>query len=289
VTEGNADRDPVMSGVVLYPAEFGPQPDTEPVVTGRQELDPAVLWRVARLVLEAAARSASAVDGALTRVPPARTVAVDVIIGGGAVAYEVAGRVAGRMAGAGRAIAGGVLRLPVVDERFGPVRALSRLAERGRRERAAAAVDLQQLAAALVPAVTAAVLDRLDLTAVVRDRVALDALVAEVDVDAVAATIDVDAVVARVDVDAIARRIDLDAIVDRLDLITLANRVIDGIDLPEIIRESTGSVTGEMVRGVRMQGIEADQAVAGLVARLLRRRPRQSGADAAVPEPGTPP
>ena len=59
--------------------------------------------------------------------------------------------------------------------------------------------------------------------------------------------------------DAIARRVDLDAIVDRLDLVALANRVIEGIDLAEIIRESTGSVTGEMVRGVRMQGIEADR------------------------------
>jgi hypothetical protein len=265
---------------------FGPQPDKEPVVAGQADLDRAVPWRVARLVLEAAARSVSAVDGALTQAPPARRVAVDVIIGGGAVAYEVAGRVAGRMAVAGRSIAGGVLRLPLADERLGPLRWL---AERGHRERAAAAADLQQLAAALVPAVAAAVLDRLDLTALVRDRVALDALITEVDVDAVAARVDVDAVGTRVDVDAIARRVDLDAIVDRLDLVALANRVIDGIDLPEIIRESTGSVTGDLVRGVRMQGIEADQAVAGLAARLLRRRPRQSGVDTAALGPGTPP
>jgi hypothetical protein len=95
----------------------------------------------------------------------------------------------------------------------------------------------------------------------VRDRVALDALVAEVNVD---------------------------AIVDRLDLVTLANRVIDGIDLPEIIRESTGSVTGDMVRDVRMRGIEADEAVAGLAARLLRRRPRPPGVDTAVPGLGAP-
>jgi len=274
-----------MSGVVLYPAEFGTQPDgqsdsgEEPVASGQPAHDPAVPWRVARLLLEAAARSASAVDGALNRVPPARQVAVDVMVGGGAVASEVAGRVAGRLAAAGRSIGGGVLGLPLVEERLAPRRALSRLAERGRQERAAATADLQHLVAALVPAVTAAVLDRIDLTAVVRDRVALDALVAEVDVDAVAGRIDVDAVVARVDVDTIANRVDLDAIVDRLDLVGLANRVIDGIDLPEIIRESTGSVTGDLVRGVRMQGIEADQAVAGLVARLLRRRPGRSGVD----------
>lgn len=270
-----------MSGTVLYPAEFGPPPEKELV----PDLGPAVPWRVARLLLEIAARSASAVDGALTRVPPARRVAVDVVIGGGAVAYEVAGRVAGRLAFAARSITGGTARLPLMD---GPQRAVSRLAARGRQERAAAGADLERLAEALVPVVTAAVLDRLDLTTVVRDRVALDAIVAEVDVDAVAARVDVDAVVERVNVDAIARRVDIDAIVERLDLISLANRVIDGIDLPEIIRESTGSVTGDMVRGVRMQGIEADQAVAGLVARLLRRRPRQSAVDTAVPEPRAP-
>jgi hypothetical protein len=88
--------------------------------------------------------------------------------------------------------------------------------------------------------------------------------------------VDVDAVVARADVNAVARRVDIDAIVDRLDLVGLTNRAIDGIDLPEIIRESTGSISGGAVRSVRMQGIEADQAVSGLVGRLFRRQPRDS-------------
>jgi hypothetical protein len=254
---------------------------------GPPERDPAVPWRVARLVLEAAARSASAVDGALTRAPAGQVV-VDMMIGAGAVANEEAARVGGRLAAAGRRIRAGVPRPPLRAERLNPLRALSGLAERGRRERAAAAVDLERLAAALVPAVTTAVLDRLDLTALVRDRVALDSLVSELNVNAVAARVDVDAIAARIDVDTVAGRVDVDAIVDRLDLVALANRVIDGIDLPEIIRESTGSVTGDMVRDVRMRGIEADEAVAGLAARLLRRRPRQAAADTAMPGIGTP-
>jgi hypothetical protein len=229
--------------------------------------DATFLWRVVRLVMEAAASSLTAVDGALARRQPVRWVAVDLMIGGGAVAGEMAGRLAAGV----RSFTGGVSRLPLVSGRFGPLRAMSVLAERGRRERAAAAADLQALAAALVPAVTSAVLDRLDLTAVVRDRVALDLLVAEVDVDAV---------VARIDVDAIAGHIDLEAFVDRLDLVDLAHRVLDGIDLPEIIRESTGSISGDIVHGVRMQGIEADRAVTTLVSRLLRRRPRQPDVDA---------
>lgn len=231
-------------------------------------------WRVVRLLLEAVIRSASAVEGALTPVP-SRWVVVDVALGGGAVAGDLAGRAGDRLADVARSI-GRVLGPPLGEwlgpigglrcDRPGPSRALARLAERGRRERAAAGADLHRLAVVLVPAVTAALLDRLDLTGLVRDRVALDALVAEVDLDAVAA------------------RIDVDAIVDRLDLIALANRTIDGIDLPEIIRESTDSITGDLVRGVRVRGVSADLAVTGLVARLLRRR-LPSETDAPLSEP----
>jgi hypothetical protein len=254
----------------------GPGPDEEPPGDGRRDPAVAVLWRVVRLVLEAAAGSASAVDGALSGGRPTRSAAVDLMIGGGAVAGEVIGRVADRLTVAGRSIGAGVSRLPLIEGRLGRPRALSLLAERGRRERAAATADLERLIEALVPAVTSAVLDRLDLTALVRDRVALDLLVARVDIDAVAA---------RLDVDAVARRIDLDAIVDRLDLVSLTNRAIDGIDLPEIIRESTGSISGGMVRGVRMQSVHADQAVNGLVSRLFRRQPPDPEADTTVVGP----
>jgi hypothetical protein len=269
-----------VSGVVVYPVEFGEQPEQEPAAAPPAQAPP-VPWRFARLVLEAVVRSVAAAEGALSP-PPARRLAADVLIGGAAVAGELVGQVANRVARAGRSIGGGVLGI-AAGERTGPPPGLSRLAERGRRERAAAGADLERLAAALVPAITAAVLDRLDLTALVRDRVELDALVAGVDVDAVVARVDLDAVAARLDVDTVASRIDLDAIVDRLDLVALASRTIEGIDLAGIIRESTGSVTGDVVRGVRMQGIQADQAVAGLVARLLRRRPGPSDVDGAGP------
>jgi hypothetical protein len=276
--DGPSDEvDPDTSGIGLDRTEACSEPDERPGAGGRRDPDPAIGWRIVRLVLEAVADSASALDGALSGARPLRRVAVDVMIGGGAVASEVAGRVIDRVAAAGASIVDGVGRLPMINGWLGRPRTLSMLAERGGRERAAAAVDLHRLAAALVPAVTSAVLDRLDLTALVRDRVALDVIVAAVDIDAVAA---------RVDVDGIARRIDLDAIIDRIDLVDLTNRVIDGIDLPEIIRESTGSVSGEIVRGVRMQGIEADQAVTSLVGRLFRRRPPQSGVDAVAGQIG---
>ena len=74
------------------------------------------------------------------------------------------------------------------------------------------------------------------------------------------------------------KRVDLvrvvDAVLDQMDLIALANEIIDGVDLPEIIRDSTGSMASETVQGVRMQGIGADQAVGRAVDRLLLRRAR---------------
>lgn len=128
-------------------------------------------------------------------------------------------------------------------------------------DKVADAVDVDRVAGRLD---VDAVLDRIDLTGVVRERVDLDAVVQAVDIDSVAA------------------RIDLDKIIERLDLPTLAQRVIDDIDLPGIIRESSGSMASEAVRGVRMHSIEADDAVANTLDRLLKHRRH-------APEPVTTP
>jgi hypothetical protein len=131
-----------------------------------------------------------------------------------------------------------------------------------------------------------AIADRIDLERIVAridvdaiaDRIDLQRIVARVDVDAIADRIDLQRILARIDVDAVAARIDLDAVVARLDLVALANSVIDGIDLPALVRESTGSLGAEAVRGVRVHGMRADDAVAGAVGRLLRRRrPEEDG------------
>jgi hypothetical protein len=184
---------------------------------------------------------------------------------------------------------------------------LDDLAALGARQRLIARDDVSRLLDALVPAVTLEVLHRIDLTSLVRDQVDLDAVVSGVDLDAIAARLDVDAVAARldidavvdrmdlttlvkdrvdldaivavVDIDAIAARIDIDAVISRIDLVGIAQEVIDEIDLPEIIRESTGSMASETVRGVRMQGIAGDEALGRVVDRiLLRRRERKTQA-----------
>ncbi|MFL6002130.1 MAG: hypothetical protein ACJ72P_04905 [Nocardioides sp.] len=75
-------------------------------------------------------------------------------------------------------------------------------------------------------------------------------------------------------VDELLRRIDLDAVIARVDLTKLADEVIASVDLPEIIRESTGAVSSEAVREVRMRGISGDEAVGRAIARL---RPGRRG------------
>ena len=110
----------------------------------------------------------------------------------------------------------------------------------------------RQLAEALdvvVPAAVAQVLQRLDLTGIVEEYV------------------------------------DIEEIVEGLDLVAITNQIMAEIDLPEIIRQSTGSVASETLRGVRMQAITADDAVSKLGERFRLRRARPV---AALPAPLAP-
>lgn len=76
-------------------------------------------------------------------------------------------------------------------------------------------------------------------------------------------------------IDAILDELDLNTVArERIDLIGLADEVVDGIDLPAIIRQSTDSVTAEVMADVRTQGERADDLVSGFVDRLLGREPR---------------
>ena len=75
----------------------------------------------------------------------------------------------------------------------------------------------------------------------------------------------------RLDIDALAADLDIEAVINRVDLIALADRVIEGVDLPAIIRESTNSMTAEVMTDVRTQGERADDVVSGIVDRMLGR------------------
>lgn len=152
----------------------------------------------------------------------------------------------------------------------------------GRRGRRAAGLFVEQVGFVLGPSarrgvrsLADAVLGQLDLTDLVRRHVDLNAVVATVDLDAVARRIDVDAVVDRVDVG---------ALVDRLDLPTLARQVIEAVDLPEIIRQSSGAMASETVQGLRLHSIGADERVKQVVDRVLLRG--RDGPVGGAPKPG---
>jgi hypothetical protein len=135
-----------------------------------------------------------------------------------------------------------VERLPVVGSWMHS--GVSGLTERGDRWIAQSADPLKALVATVAVQVVELVLDEIDMTSFVTERL---------------------------DVDAIAAGLDIDAVINRIDLIALADKVIDGVDLPGIIRESTNSVTAEVMNDVRTQGERADDLVAGIVDRVLGR------------------
>jgi hypothetical protein len=243
--------------------------------------------------------------------------AVDAAVGVAAAATDAAVSVTRLFARAAAPVGRLVMHPPLVNKSLHPARVVEAFADRGYLARTSANTDLNRIIAAVVPPVVEEVLDSLDLTALVQERVDIDALVStvdiaavvdrmdidaivrqvdvdgmlrqvdidaivskvdidaivrQVDIDAIAKRIDVDAIVERIDVDAIVSRVDVDAIVRRLDLVALAEEVVNGIDLPEIIRESTGSMASDVVRDARMQSIDADAAIARVVDRIIRRR-----------------
>ncbi len=127
---------------------------------------------------------------------------------------------------------------------------------------------------------------RLDLNEIVA-RIDLDAIVGRIDLDTIIERVDVDTIVGRIDLNEIVGRIDLDTIVERLDLAGIATRVIEEIDLPQIIRASSGTMTAEAAEGIRVQSMEADSLVAGVVDRILRRRGRDTDVDQGTGEATT--
>jgi hypothetical protein len=239
----------------------------------------------------------------------ARLTALDLTVGVAASAVGVATGAARRLTALTGPVAapltGLLLRPPVVAERYQPGTWLVAVAQRGADRRDPLRQEMTTLLDVLVPALAHALIRRLDLTEVVRRYVDLDVLVASVDLDGAVTRVDLDAIAGRldldrivrervdldglvstVDIDAIAARIDIDAVIDRIDLVGLAEDVIAEVDLPEIIRESTGSMASETVRGVRMQGITADEALGRAVDRFRlrrsRRRPDLPGTDDGV-------
>ena len=144
-----------------------------------------------------------------------------------------------------RPVVGFALRPPLLPARLQPVSWLKERARVGGDYRLRAAPLLQELVLAVIDAV----LDRIDLTSIVLERVKLNQIIDSIDVDRIVARIDLDSLIDGIDIDGIAARLDLDAVVNRMDLAALAREVIDDIDLPQIIHESPGVMASEAVVG----------------------------------------
>ena len=170
-------------------------------------------------------------------------------------------------------------RPPLLPRSLHPATILEEAARTGRAEQVALRRRFEVLLDAWAPVLVEAVVERIDLTRLVREHVDLDALVASVDLDAAVARVDLDAIAATLDVDAVVARADLDRVIARIDIVRIVEEVLDAIDLPAIIRDSTGSMASETVRGVRMTGVSADDALSRVVDRALfrRRHPERPG------------
>jgi len=152
---------------------------------------------------------------------------------------------------------------------------------------ARAATDvLDALASVLVPAVLRhidpnALLERVDVQAVIR-RIDVDELTARIDPDVLLARVDVDRLLDSMDPNRLLDRVDVDQLVRRIDLAAVTREAMDGIDVGEVIRESTATLGSDTVEDLRAQAMRADDLVARMVDRALRRtEPRDTALERA--------
>jgi len=141
-----------------------------------------------------------------------------------------------------------------------------------------AAVDL---VGGLVAAIVPVVVSRIDPNEIL-DQVDVQRVIDRVDVDEVVKQIDLDDLASRLDVDALLARVDIDALVKRIDMSAVAREAIQGIDLGELIRDSTATIGSDIVDDLRVQAMRADELLARLVDVVLRRKkPRRRELDPA--------
>lgn len=145
-------------------------------------------------------------------------------------------------------------------------RTLERWSIRGEEEQAGNEVLLSAFIARLAPEIAIAMMERLDINAILES----------LPIDSVLERVDVDALIGRVNVENILERVDIDALMTRLDIGPVAQKVLDTVDIGAIVRESTGSVTGDVVDIARVQTMQLDSIVERIIDTLLLRNRRGS-------------
>jgi hypothetical protein len=78
-------------------------------------------------------------------------------------------------------------------------------------------------------------------------------------------------VVKNVNINEIVAQADINPILDRIPMTEIADYVIDEIDLPTLVRESTGGVADEILGLLRFQAIETDNFFSSVVDKVLFR------------------
>jgi len=101
--------------------------------------------------------------------------------------------------------------------------------------------------------------------------------VVPVAVNAIVSRIDINEIVKEhVDVNEIVAQADITPILDRIPMTEIADYVIEEIDLPSLVRESTGGVADGLLGTLRFQAIQTDNFVSHIVDRILFRKERQT-------------
>jgi hypothetical protein len=215
------------------------------------------------------------------------------LMGAGLVAQrhmlDVSARVERRLAG----VAGSLARAPIVG---GPLRAtegyLERWSDVGEVEQARNRALVAEFVRRLAPELATAVIAQLDMNSLM-GQLPIDAVVATVDIDALLDRVDVEGIIDRVDVEKIIDRVDVEKIIDRVDVNAIVGRVdvqgimgkvdiapmaqeiIAEVDIGAIVRQSTGSITGDAIDSGRVTAMRLDGFSDRIVDRILfRRKPR---------------
>lgn len=283
------------------PADVAEPTDGDESAGGADPVDPAAgremprrpsgVFGLAAGALSDATRFIEAVVGPTGAIDdPAVGRVIDTAVGIGTGALALTETVVGTAARLTRPLVDIALHPPLVPRRWQPAGVLEQFEGVGRRSRRLGERDVQSLIDLLLPAIVDAVLDRLDLTDIVLDRVDLGRVIAavdlnavvdridiasivdRVDIDAVLGRVDLDAVIATVDLDKIIERVDIDAVIDRLDL----DALVAGVDLNKVISTvDVNAVVGTVdidaiIDRVDVAGIAEDVIVEVNLPRIIR-------------------
>ncbi len=115
------------------------------------------------------------------------------------------------------------------------------------------------------------IIDRVDVDKIV-SRVDVEKIIDRVDVEKIIDRVDVEKIIDRVDINTIVGRVDMQGIMGQIDIAPMAQDIIATVDIASIVRESTGSITGDAVDGGRVTAMRIDGFIDRVADRILLRK-----------------